>query len=421
MESEAMLSSNKEHQSSRFSEATDQWEIVTSAHDEVPQHIPATDPSGVALLWSSVFEEKGDPEFFVASATQSSTLDGKSGVWISASARMKALRGGLLSEPTRRPKLNSEVPSMVHVQEKNPVIGSGNTSSTEMPCNMGDDKFFTKPAHYYFCLKHEKDNAAAAEIAQCSSGRDNDNVVCKDVLAEYNLLSCCHSSGNAFSQLTQDRFFNLDSLRFAVPSQEQHRALKVNTSATTIEHSEWLSIPGPESQYMGDLHPFACTFWLPAGAYGPGLEEYLSYFTCCLGDTMIFPYLTVDFRGEEEQIGETRLRAAYSGTQALFNRFRLHKKAWGKAQPDTEAGDSMVLCHFIILFDKKNCEGWQITVDKHDEWTGKGCTMRRIFYSSLRSAKSIQILDEWIHEIHHWAATRYGPAGIEEIRTCLDA
>lgn len=79
MESEAMLSSNKEHQSSRFSEATDQWEIVTSAHDEVPQHIPATDPSGVALLWSSVFEEKGDPEFFVASATQSSTLDGKSG------------------------------------------------------------------------------------------------------------------------------------------------------------------------------------------------------------------------------------------------------------------------------------------------------------------------------------------------------
>lgn len=62
-----------------------------------------------------------------------------------------------------------------------------------------------------------------------------------------------------------------------------------------------------------------------------------------------------------------------------------------------------------------------MTADKDDGWTGKGCTMRRILKSSLGEAESVKDRYEWIHEIHHWGATKYGPTCIEEIRSCLKA
>lgn len=288
-----------------------------------------------------------------------------------------------------------------------------------MPCNIGCDAVVILSAYDYLNSKLETAPTAEAKRTEQSRKFEKATTLCEAVVSEYTLLMACHSSTNAYSHLTNDRFFDLSSLCLAISNQGQSNAVKVNTSAITIEHDEWQNTPEPRPQSTTAPSTLACTFWLSMQFCDQDSRKYLRGSTCVLGGKLVFPYLTVDFRKDQEHIDDARRRAACNGAQVLFNRHRLYAKTREMTQGAKRVQDNAIHRHFMIVFDDTDYEGWQITADKDNGWSGKGCTMRRIFYSTLLDAESVKDLYGWIHEIHCWAATQYGPACIEEIRTCL--
>ena len=287
----------------------------------------------------------------------------------------------------------------------------------DLPCKIGDNRIAITSARDYFYSKIGEPPVAGVKTPQGTSKFERNAAFFQTVRHEYALLGMCHSSRNAFSQLTNDRFLDLDTLCRATLKEGQASAFKMNTSATNIEHDEWREPPNLTCQSTKASSAFACTFWLSTQAYNEDLQECLNVYTCVLAGELVLPYLTVDFRKEQEQMEETRRRAAYIGTQALFNRHRLHMMTQKEIPTDSRTRDYSLSCHFMIIFDKAIYEVWEITADKDDEWIDKGCTMKRILRSTLYAAASVKHLYTWVCEIHYWAATKYGPACVEEIRT----
>jgi hypothetical protein len=287
----------------------------------------------------------------------------------------------------------------------------------QMPCNVGDDASY--PPHYYFSHQPEQSTASNVGAPEASSKFYKDPKFCEAVVQQYTLLETCHSLPHAFSHLTNDLFFGRDPFCLDPPVQGHPSAVKVNTSATIIKHKEWLAPPGRRTQCERLPQSLASTYWLSGKASDRGLSMYLDKYTCVLGGNFMFPYLTVDFRNGGEEMEETRRRGACNGSQALFNRYRLYAKAREVSETPAKARDDSLHCHFMIVFDGREYEGWRITLDKDEGWSEKGCTMRMIFESTLRRAECVRGLYEWIYQIHRWAESKYGPACIEEIRTCL--
>ncbi|KAF7503346.1 hypothetical protein GJ744_003952 [Endocarpon pusillum] len=177
--------------------------------------------------------------------------------------------------------------------------------------------------------------------------------------------------------------------------------------------------PDSLSDCTTSLQPFSCTFWLALEALEQDVREYLTDYTCVIGDNLFFPYLTIDFRNDDERLQGARRRVACNAKQALCNRHCLYMETSKECPEAAGALKNALRCHFIIIFDDRNCECWQISPDHDNEWTRKGCTMKRIFSASLLGSPGLRKLHEWINEIHRWATTKYGPACGKEIRTHL--
>ena len=103
-----------------------------------------------------------------------------------------------------------------------------------MPCKIEDSKIMLMSAHDYFCLKLGKLPAVGLDTPQGTSNFGRDATFFQTVTSEYILLEVCHSSRTAFTQLTMDRFFDLDSLCRAILTQGQAKVAKMNASATSV-------------------------------------------------------------------------------------------------------------------------------------------------------------------------------------------
>ena len=378
------------------------------------EHIPPTDPTRVAVLWSLVLEGADNPGS--GAATESSITDSET-----MTRTSKAGVRSNFNRSARRPaKPAKRLLPKIHNREKNTVIAESSSLPDEMPFNIVDVDI-CKPARDYFSSKFMEDPTAEAKTSNRSSKLGKESTSYEAVFQEYTFLTTSESSRTGFSHLTNDYFFNLNSLYLGDPDQKQLSTVKVNISATKIEADEWQAPPGLKSQCIESFPRFACAFGLSKQACDEDIRQYLDHFTYILGSKMIFPYLTVDFRKNQEQMQNTIQRAACYGAQSLFNRHRLYMRTQERLEKAAKARDNALHSHFMIVFDKAKFEGWEITAEYDDGCKGKGYTMKRIFHSQLREAQSVRFLCEWIEEIHYWGATRYGPACIEDIRTCLTA
>ena len=386
MESETIRSANSSQHISFKSEPSENVVSVTSTpRSQPPGHlkelIPSTDPTQVAVLWSSVLEEANNLK--PGSATEPSITD------FEIMNRSSRGRGRFLDQPARRPPSRSHLPD-------------------DMPCNIGDIDRRVKSARDHFSFKLVEDPGKQSTFYEA-------------VLKEYELLTMFRSSSTGFCHQTDNRFFDLNSLCSADQEQGQPSAVKMNISATKTEAGKWQAPPDFLSQRKESFPPFACAFGLSEQACGEEIREYLYDFMFVLGGRMMFPYLTIDFRKDQEHMQDTIQRAACHGTQSLYNRHRLYLMARERLGEAVKARDNTLHSHFMIVFDSAKYEGWQITADHDDKWEGKGCTMKRLFGSELLKAVSVRSCDEWIRHIHYWGATEYRSACIEDIRTYLMA
>ncbi|KAF7505653.1 hypothetical protein GJ744_000588 [Endocarpon pusillum] len=410
-----MPSSSRQQHISGSSPQSDGVVSIVSTQNSQPTSlleacIPPTNPTEIARLWLLVFEYQ-DQDLPTGSSSSDSKVLGPP----TMNPLQKSVEAGWLNEPPTRPGSRMKHMSSAHGRNADTASTKANKKHVKMPCKIEDNKIPLPSAHDHFCLKLGNLPAVGVGTSQGSSVFGIDATIFQAVPGEYRLLDSCHSSRTAFAQLTMDLFFGLDSLRLAVPTDGQAKIIKMNTSATNIEHAEWREPPNWRYQSSKAPSPFACTFWLSTSAFPKDLRKCLDYYTCVLGGAMILPYLTVDFREEHEQIDETRQRAACIGVQTLFNRRHLYMRTHKGIPAAAGKQDYPFCCHFMIIFDKDWCEGWEITADKDGIWTDESCTMKRIFLSTLYTAEGVEDLYTWICEIHCWGATKYGPACMEEI------
>jgi hypothetical protein len=422
METETVLHSTRGQHTSCSSEHIDDLRSVTSA-GHLEERIPATDPGEIAFLWSAVRAETRGPEDLFTST--------KSSVSPTIKAFQESNKGGKLDRPTKcsRPQMTSN--SILHGVSANIASSQVGRTPQLMSCDIRIYTIAVVSAHEYFNSKLKKALTSGAATPQGSSEPDKDTKFYKAIADEYSFLAVCKSSQDAFSNLTNDRFLQLSSLGRDILTQEQlPKAIKVNTSGACHLHDKWQeprdtnTTGNRTTQPSSSYSPFACTFWLCLRVFDPPIRKFLNSYTYDLGGRVVFPYLTVDFRHKDEQLYETRYRAARLGTQALLSRHRVFletRDLVGAAAAG--ARDDAIHRHFVIIFDAASYEGWQITVDDGEgKWMGNnGCAMSRIFDASLLKAECVKDLYEWMREIHCWGVGKYGPGCGEEIWKCLRA
>ena len=370
--------------------------------------IPPSDPTQVAVLCSSVFEET---EYWKSgSATEPSITDSETMV-----QPLKAgARGGRMDQ-----QASCSASRSCNRETEKAGTQSSNLSD-EMPCNIVDGGIYNNSAHDHSLFKSVKDSTGEAKTSNRSSKLEKGSTIYEVVSKEFTQLIVFQSSRTGFSHLTDNCFFDLYSLCLADSDQGQFSAVKMNISATKIEADEWQAPPGLQPLCIESFPPFACTFGLPEQARDEDIRKYAANFMCLIGGKMMFPYLTVDFRKNQEQLRTTIQRAAHNGTQSLYNRHRLYLRARERLGEAAKARDNNAFhSHFMIVFDKAKYEGWQIIADHDDRWEGKGCTMERVFSSDLLEAEKVRDLHRWIRCIHNWGAMTYGPACVKDIRTYL--
>lgn len=336
------------------------------------------------------------------------------------SSSQRSIHRGKPDQTATRPEQNAKAPSRVRGQAPNAVTTVASDTQEDIPCNIGKDEVAKTSAHDHFRYNLGHEPAAWTKKPKSSARHDKDSAFYERVSRDYNLLIACRYSSYPLSSLIHDRFFNLDP-PYAVPHHGPPSAVKIHNFGVNIQHNQWKTPPDSLSEHIPVPQPFSCTFWLTLQALPQDIRRYLTDYTCVLGGNLVFPYLTVDFRNDEEELPETRRRAACNAKQALYNRCCLYMETLKEHFEAAGALNKALHCHFIIIFDDMDCEGWHITPDQDKKWTGKGCTMKRVFSASLLGPDDLEKLHEWVNEIHHWAATKYGPACAGEIRTCLRA
>lgn len=334
------------------------------------------------------------------------------------SSSQKALHDSKLDRTTNKTGPKPGVSSRVRGQARNPATALTSNAQGDMPCSIGMDEIATTSAHEYFHSKLEHESAGGTNKPKSSTLHDKDSAFYEGASRDYNLLIAFRNSSFPLSSLIHDRFLNLDS-PCAAPNYEPPSAVKVHNFGVDIQHTHWETPPESLSKYTTLAQPFSCNFWLTVQALNQDVRAHLKNYTCVLGGRLVLPYLTVDFRSDLEKFHEARRRAACNANQALYNRWSLYMKTRNGCSGAARTLNKALHCHFMIIFDDRDAECWQLTPDQDKEWTGKGCTMKQISSASLLVPDDLKELHEWINEIHYWAATKYGPACAEEIRTRL--
>jgi len=383
MKSESVLHSTREQHTSCSSEHVDDLLSVTSA-GHLKEQISATDPSEIALLWSSVCEEIRSRESatvheLVHKVPQSQWRPNNAG-HTSVTPTIKPFRGsnkgGKLDTPTKRSRPQMTSNTILHGLSANIASSQVGRAPRWVSYDIRAYTIAIVSAHEYFDSKLEKPPTRAPAAPRGPSEPEKETQFYETVVIEYSFLVICQSSQDAFAQLTNDRFLQLSPLCRDIPTQEQPQAVKLNTSSTCHLHDEWQEPPEITGSRTTKPYssPFACTFWLTKRIFDHPVRKYLDDYTYELGRKLVFPYLTVDFRHPDEQLHEARDRAARHGTQALLNRHRLFRKTRalaGKAAAGARDDALLRCCHFVIVFDAACSERWQISVADDGEEGGR--------------------------------------------------
>lgn len=184
-----------------------------------------------------------------------------------------------------------------------------------------------------------------------------------------------------------------------------------------------LEIDGTElensaAEWAGDLRP-DCSYWLSIRGFNRDYSHQVQTVTY-VKHKAICPYLTVEFKRDNESEDVAIAQVAAAGAIALFNRFRLYHSAVASKNDQWVLVPVHDLRHYAITFVGSRYVVWvlRVRVDSSAEWDG--CTMERLVTADCsENSVSVRELAHWINEIHRWTLTAHGPECKNEIKAVL--
>ncbi|KAI1272450.1 hypothetical protein F5Y07DRAFT_302183 [Xylaria sp. FL0933] len=174
----------------------------------------------------------------------------------------------------------------------------------------------------------------------------------------------------------------------------------------------WLSpppIPGrkPPKRYDWDIRT-DCTYHVSVQAFQPGFRALVEEHTSVVQQRAFCPYLTVEFKKDEQDLNTAYYRVAVASAISLYNRFRLKSVMLGASRDKDSWSeeDKSQMRHYGITFTESSWKLWCTRPKTFPEWTG--CVMSSIHTGNCCSLAGTQKLVDIINDIHYWGLEVHG-------------
>ncbi|KAF2965131.1 hypothetical protein GQX73_g8446 [Xylaria multiplex] len=182
------------------------------------------------------------------------------------------------------------------------------------------------------------------------------------------------------------------------------RMLQVVCKPQTKWHAPPLVNP-LKKRYEWDISP-DCAYYVSLQAFDPNLRPNIHRHTLVLQKRTFCPYLTIEFKKDEDSLAVARHQVAVASTIALYNRYRLKREALEMSGDEWSEQHRSQLRHYSITFTASSWILWCTMPKTFPNWTG--CNMFDIFSGDCCILPSAQKLVSVINDIHYWGLEIHG-------------
>jgi hypothetical protein len=231
-------------------------------------------------------------------------------------------------------------------------------------------------------------------------------------------------------QPAQDERFRIE--RMVNPSLQPDRSgtwEKPPRQPNTISTDKTLEEPfagRSSSEWSWDVRP-DCSYWLSLQGFNPKWLFQVKDVTYVKDGIVACPYFTIEFKRDGESDDNAIKQVAAAGSIALYNRFRLYRRAIRLFHNNQEKYANFKptswqqLRHFGLTFIGSAFEVWELKPVSTENNAWGGCTMQRLQGGDCQqSIYDTQELMRWTNEIHRWGLSMHGPSVKDEIKVCLN-
>ncbi|KAF2967837.1 hypothetical protein GQX73_g5724 [Xylaria multiplex] len=177
-----------------------------------------------------------------------------------------------------------------------------------------------------------------------------------------------------------------------------------------LPQSKWLPpppVPGSNlpKRYEWDIRP-DCTYHVSLQAFQPGFRSKVRKHVSIIQQRAFCPYLTIEFKKDEENLDTARHQVAISSAISLYNRYLLKTATLQACGTSWSEDDQSQMRHYGITLTGSNWNLWCTVPKTFVTWTG--CTMSSIYSADCRTVAGIQQLIEFLNDIHYWGLEVHG-------------
>ncbi|PVH91204.1 hypothetical protein DM02DRAFT_620653 [Periconia macrospinosa] len=368
-------------------------------------NITATDPVQIASLWEKVMSYTTDTESSKGRRrAKPSSTTGKT----TASASTSGQRW-------RQTPTASEASSVRPTKKPSAKVGDIDFVDTALePCGITiQNKGVNKDLHKHFGLQEssrDPNRRLAAYKKELSLGvwLDPDLGRIQQEYKAMRVYECNEAEHSAYA--LRDIF--LDEARHPwLPEEDgDQRWLPVRMLQLVrrLPQDEWLAPPSISisgKRYDWDIRP-DCAYHVSLQAFQPGFRPSVRKHVSVVQKRAFCPYLTIEFKKDEQTLATARHQVAVASAIALFNRYRLKSCALQMSGRIWSEEDMSQMRHYGITFTGSSWDLWCTVPKTFETWTG--CNMSTIYSGDCCILAGVQQLVSIMNDVHYWGLQVHG-------------
>ncbi|KAI9779962.1 MAG: hypothetical protein M1839_007118 [Geoglossum umbratile] len=180
---------------------------------------------------------------------------------------------------------------------------------------------------------------------------------------------------------------------------------------------DWCAPPiinSPCKRYQWDIRP-DCAYYISLQAFQSGFRPSVRNHVAVVQKRAICPYLTVEFKKDEETLATAQHQIAVASAMALYNRYRLKNCALQMSGEKWSEQDKDQMRHYGVTFTGSTWKLWYTVPQTFQTWTG--CVMSTIYSGDCCILAGVQQLIGIINDIHYWGLEVHGRSCKKDIAT----
>ncbi|KAI3338746.1 hypothetical protein F4824DRAFT_74929 [Ustulina deusta] len=397
-------------------------------HQPLASHIycsdvAATDPEHIAQLWQSVMTYDNDTE----------SSRGKRGNKKRTPSATETLTSASTSTSRRRQQQTSTTPTSLGIRAKNEPAAKVNDldfeTSVLAPHGITIEKqSLTNSFYDHFRFSGlPKDRTerlnAYKKVLPLHLWLEPDTERKERIQQEYcamNTYGCNEAEYSAYAL----HDILLDERRIPAlleTSDERWLPVRMLQLIQKPSPNQWEKPPriaSSEKSYEWDIRP-DCAYYISLQAFPLVFRDNVKKYVSVVQKRAFSPYLTIEFKKNDEAATTAQNQVAVASAIALYNRWRLKRAALRVKNEDNNWSEEQKLQmqHYGITFVGSTWELWYTMPKTYDDWTG--CTMFSMHCGDCSKLDSVGLLLSSVNDLHYWGLMVHGKSCQADIDTIV--